>query len=129
MQQLNSCVDAARKHIQNHIKKHGKKDEVFKIRWALLKNVEDLKKEEILRRILSCTKYPIIEQLHYLKEEFREFFKPESKEEAIAFIDYYKNLVAQYDIPELKTYCKTLDNWLPYILSYYDYRISNGLSY
>jgi len=63
-QNFYKCVDNARKHIQNHIRKHGNK----------------------------------------------------------------KDLVAEYGIPELKTFCKTLDNWLPYILNYYDYRISNGLT-
>ena len=94
-QQLNKCVDDARKHIQNHIKKYGKKDEVFKIRWAMLKNVEDLKRDEALNLILACTKYLKIEQLHYLKEEFREFFLLDTKEEAIAFIEYYRELVAE----------------------------------
>jgi len=127
-QNFHKCVDDARKHIQNHIRKHGNKDEVFKIRWALLKHVEDLKREEALLLILACNKYPVIEQLHYLKEEFREFFNLETKQEAIAFIAYFKDLVAEYGIPELETFCKTLDNWLPYILNYYDYRISNGLT-
>lgn len=125
-QHLHKCVDKARKHIQNHIKKYGKKNEVFKIRWALLKHVEALTREEALRLILACTKYPQIEQLHYLKEEFREFFNLTTKEDAIAFIEYYKGLVTEYNIPELKTFCKTLDNWLPYILNYYDFPISNG---
>lgn len=128
VQQLNTCVDNARKHIQNHIKKYGKKDEVFKIRWALLKNVEDIKLEEAQRLILACTKYPIIDDLHFLKEEFRKFFLIEVKEDAMAFIEYYKELVKEYDIPELKTFCKTLNNWLPYILNYYDCPISNGLT-
>lgn len=127
-QNFHKCVDDARKHIQNHIRKHGKKNEVFKIRWALLKHVEDLKREEALLLTLACTKYPEIEDLHYLKEEFREFFNLESKDDALAFIHYYKDLAAEYDIPELKTFSKTLDNWLPYILNYYDYRISNGLT-
>ncbi|MHB1392700.1 MAG: ISL3 family transposase [Clostridia bacterium] len=125
-QHLHRCVDEARKHIQNHINKHGKKDEVFKIRWALLKNVEDLTHDEALRLILSCNRYPQIEQLHYLKEEFREFFLIENKENASAFIAYYNDLVSESDIPELKTFCKTLNNWLQYILNYYDYPISNG---
>lgn len=64
-QQVHKNVDEARKHIQNHIKKYGKKDEVFKIRWALLKNVEDLSYEEALRLILACTKYERIYELHY----------------------------------------------------------------
>ena len=127
-QNFHKCVDAARKHIQNYIRKHGNKDEVFKIRWALLKHAEDLKREEALLLILACNKYPVIEQLHHLKEEFRELFHLESKQEAMAFIAYFKELVAEYDIPELKMFCKTLDNWLPYILNFYDYRISNGLT-
>ena len=104
----------------------GKKGEVFKIRWALLKNVEDLKREEALWLTLACTKYPVIEQLHYIKEEFRELFKIRTKENAASFIEYFKDLIFENDIPELKAFCKTLDNWLPYILNYYDYPISNG---
>ncbi|HZJ99814.1 MAG TPA: ISL3 family transposase, partial [Tissierellaceae bacterium] len=127
-QNFHKCVDDARKHIQNHIRKYGNKDEVFKIRWTLLKNVEDLKREEALWLILACNKYPVIERLHYIKEEFREFFKIQTKEHAIAFIEYFKDLVKEFDIPELKAFCKTLDNWLPYILNYYDYPISNGLT-
>lgn len=127
-QGFHKCVDDARKHIQNHIRKHGKKDEVFKIRWALLKNVEDLKYDEALWLTLACTKYPVIEQLHYIKEEFREFFKIRTKEYAAGFIEYFKDLIFENDIPELKAFCKTLDNWLPYILNYFDYPISNGLT-
>ncbi|HHV45640.1 MAG TPA: ISL3 family transposase [Tissierellia bacterium] len=125
-QSFHKCVDDARKHIQNRIRKEGKKGEVFKIRWALLKNVEDLKREEALWLTLACTKYPVIEQLHYIKEEFRELFKIRTKENAASFIEYFKDLIFENDIPELKAFCKTLDNWLPYILNYYDYPISNG---
>ena len=53
-QSFHKGVDDARKHIQNHIRKHGNKDDVFKIRWALLKNVEDLRREEALLLILAC---------------------------------------------------------------------------
>jgi transposase len=127
-QLLHKSVDDERKHIQNRIKKDGKKGEVFGIRCALLKNIEDLKKEEALKLILACTRYPEIEQLHYLKEEFREFFNLNSREDALAFIEYYKGLVDEYDFPALKKFCKAPDNWMPYILNYYDYRISNGLT-
>jgi transposase len=87
------------------------------------------KKEEALKLILACTRYPGIEQLHYLKEEFREFFNlNNSRGDALAFIEYYKGLVDEYYFPEMKRFCKALDNWMPYILNYYDYRISNGLT-
>jgi len=64
--------------------------------------------------------------LHYVKEEFREFLLIDKKEEAAAFISYYKDFAAEDDIPKLKTFCRTLDNWLPYILNYYDCPISSG---
>lgn len=126
-QKLHQDVDNARKHIQNRIRKYGKKDEVFKIRWALLKNIEDLTEKQISNLVLACDKYPQLAKLHYLKEEFRKFFEIKTKEYALSFIDYFKDLVAQYDIPELNSFCGTIDNWLPYILNYYDYPISNGL--
>ncbi|TCO75189.1 transposase [Marinisporobacter balticus] len=40
-------------------------------------------------------------------------------------MDFYKDLATEYDIPELKKFKKTLDNWKLYILNYYDYPISN----
>lgn len=125
-QHLHNSVDDARKHIQNHIRKYGNKDEVFKIRWAILKNVEDLSPEEYDNLLMAFAKYEKLEQLHYLKEEFRMFFEITSKQEAAAFLAYYKDLAVEYDIPELKKFIKTLDNWITYILNYYDYPISNG---
>nr|WP_278335832.1 ISL3 family transposase [Petroclostridium xylanilyticum] len=125
-QHLHNCVDDERKHIQNHARKHGEKGEVFKIRWAILKNIEDLSAEEYNNLLMAFSKYEELENLHYLKEEFRIFFDITTKEDALAFLSYYKDLVAEYDIPKLKEFIKTLDNWMPYILNYYDYPISNG---
>jgi transposase len=47
-------------------------------------------------------------------------------ENSVAFIAYYNDLVVEYGIPELKTSCKTLSNWISYIVNYYDYPISKG---
>lgn len=120
-------IDEARRHIQNYIKKHENKDEVFNIRWAILKSIEDLTGKEMLNLILACDKYPKLSKLHYLKEEFSQFFKIKTKEKAHAFIDYFKSLIEESEIPELKSFSKTLDNWLDQILNYYDYPITNGL--
>ncbi len=45
---------------------------------------------------------------------------------AASFLSYYKDLAEEYNIPELKKFVKTLNNWRSYILNYYDYPISNG---
>lgn len=88
-QQLHTQVDEAR----NHIRKYGNKDEVFKIRWSILKNIEDPTVEEYNNLTLALSKYSKLEELHYLKEEFREFFRRNTMDNAAAFIEYYKALV------------------------------------
>lgn len=125
-QQLHQCVDDARKHIQNRIRKYGKKDEIFKIRWAILKNMEDLNDSEYNNLMDAFAKYRQLEDLHYLKEEFRIFFRLKTKEKALTFLEYYTGLLTEYDIPELRRFIRTIKNWMPYILNYYEYPISNG---
>ena len=126
-QQLHNQIDEARKHIQNKIKKETEEKElVFGIRWALLKEFKDLSLEEMDKLLDICEEYPAIGDCLYLKEEFSKFFKIEVKESASAFIEYYIGLVNEYEIPELKKFCKTLSNWKEEILNYYDYWISNG---
>lgn len=120
-------VDNARKHIQNKVRKEeDNKEKVFGIRWALLKNFEDLDAEEINRLFKVCDEYPKLGECFALKEEFRKFFQIDTKEDASAFIDYFKELVGESQIPELQSFSKTLDHWREYILNYYDCKISNG---
>jgi len=82
-------------------------------------------KEKTLTGWLS----PLVEldpECFALKEEFRKFFKINTKENAAAFIDYFKELVEESQIPELQSFNRTLDHWRKYILNYYDCKISNG---
>lgn len=126
-QLFHKLVDDARKHIQNKIRKEvGNKSKVFGIRWALLKNFEDLTAQEAERLLKVCDEYPKLGECFALKEEFRKFFTIHTKENAAAFLDYFKELVAESGIPELQTFCKTLDHWRQYILNYYDCKITNG---
>lgn len=126
-QHLHNQIDEARKHIQNKVRKEtGNKSKVFGIRWTLLKNFEDLTAEEQSRLLDVCEEYPELGHCLFLKEEFRKFFDIVTKDDANAFIDYFEGLVMEYDIPELKEFCKTLNNWREGILSFYDHFISNG---
>ncbi|ABR47720.1 transposase, IS204/IS1001/IS1096/IS1165 family protein [Alkaliphilus metalliredigens QYMF] len=127
-QHLHNCIDEGRKHIQNHIRKYGNKDEVFKIRWGILKHIDDANYQEYNNLLDAFSKYPKLEELHYLKEEFSTFFYLTTKEDAASFLGYYKGLVEESGIPEFEKFVKTLDNWMEYILNYYDYPISNGIT-
>ncbi len=126
-QLLHDQVDDARKHIQNKVRKEeGDKQKVFGIRWALLKNFEDLEADEMNRLFKVFDEYPELGECFAIKEEFRKFFKINTKENAAAFIDYFKELVEESQIPELLSFNQTLDHWREYILNYYDCKISNG---
>lgn len=126
-QLLHNLVDDARKHIQNKIRKEeGDKNKVFGIRWALLKNFEDLKAEEISKLFEVCDEYPKLGECFAIKEEFRKFFEITDKEEAAAFIDYFKEVIRESQIPELLSFNRTLDHWRDQILNYYDCNITNG---
>ncbi|TCO69697.1 transposase [Marinisporobacter balticus] len=74
-----------------------KKDEVFKIRWGLLKNIEDVSPNEYENLRIIFAKYQKLEQLHYLKEAFRIFFELATKDNAAAFLDFYKDLATEYE--------------------------------
>ena len=126
-QLFHKLVDDARKHIQNKVRKEeGDKGKVFGIRWALLKNFEDLEAKEMSKLFQVCDEYPKLGECFALKEEFRKFFDITEKEEAMAFIEYFKEQVIESQIPELQSFTRTLDRWLPQILNYYDCKISNG---
>lgn len=126
-QLFHNLIDDARKHIQNKVRKEeGDKTKVFGIRWALLKNFEDLTAEEIEKLFKICDEYPKLGECLAIKEEFRKFFAINTKENAAAFLDYFKELVMDSGIPELQTFCKTVDSWREYILNYYDFKITNG---
>lgn len=126
-QALHVAADEARKHIQNKIRKEdGNKKKVFGIRWAFLKNHEDLKAEEEQLLEQVCSEYPMLRTCYELKEDFKNFFEITNIDEANVYIDYFSVLVAESQIPELQSFCKTLNNWREYILNYYYFFISNG---
>jgi transposase len=119
-QHLNQQVDNARKYIQNKIRKEkNNKHKVFKIRWSwsLFKNFEELNSSELRTLLKVCDEYPKLGEYLNLKEEFKQFFKIKTKSEASAFIDYFTDLVDEYDIPEFKVFCKTLHYWYEDILN------------
>jgi transposase len=126
-QLFHKLVDDARKHIQNRVRKEeNDKGKIFGIRWALLKNYEDLTGEEAFKLLKVCIEYPIMGECLGLKEKFNGFFDIAVKEEAVTFINTFKVLVTESQIPELQSFTKTLDHWLPQILNYYDCNITNG---
>ena len=76
---------------------------MFSIRWALLKNKEDitLKEDNLLQQV--CNQYSMLSACYELKEEFRTFFTITNIDKASAYIDYFITIVAQSGIPKSQT--------------------------
>ena len=81
---------------------------------------------EIKKLFEVCDEYPKLGECFALKKEFRNFFDITEKEEAMAFIYYFKEQVTDSQIPELQSFTKAHGRWLPQILNYYDCNITNG---
>ena len=70
-----------------HILKYGNKDEVFKIRWGILKNNEDVSLDEYKNLMIAFAKYPKLANLHYLtlKKNLGHFFTLQQRKKLYLF--------------------------------------------
>lgn len=128
MKNLNEALTKARRGIQKDTDDETK--EILKgSRWLLVKNRENLTGEE--QQKLSCMLEvsPELKACYELKESLRELFNQE--------LDYRTaenrllDWIAQVEASEfkaLKSFVKTLRNWQPQILNYFDGRYTNGFA-
>jgi transposase len=61
-----------------------------------------------------------------LKEEFRDIFLTEMREEGEKLLEKWVEAVNKSGCKSLAKFTKTLKNWWEYILNYFDNRVTNG---
>jgi transposase len=62
--------------------------------------------------------YPKLGECFALKKEFRKLFDIGTKEDAAAFIEYFKELVEESGIPELQSFNQTFDHGVNIFLTF-----------
>ena len=131
MKQVNKELDTQRKQ-QNRSagqqKEQPKSAEILggltKSKYALLKNELNLNKQQQFKLEQVKLVSPVLEKMHEIKEELRNFFET-SNDWLSGLFNLGSWLVSATDcFPES---CQTIRRWLDEIIAYFDNRTTNGV--
>jgi len=122
---INNALDRVRSRLQGG-NRRGRRQDLFKSRYTLLKGAERLAGWERARLGQLFYRYPELERAWLLKEGFRTWYKGRDRSQAEVELDALQKVISGTYLPEFKALLHTLDNWREEILNYFDYPISNG---
>jgi len=122
---VNRAVDKVRSRLQGG-NRRGKRRDLFRSRYTLLKGAERLadREKERLNRLFYC--YTELRRAWVLKESFRAWYRETDRGRAEERLGLLEERIAESSLPEFKELLHTLTNWREEILNYFDYRITNG---
>lgn len=92
----------------------------------LTTNLFKLKDEELDKIEYYLKLYPEFEKAYFLHQELYEFYQLRDYEHALEYIANWSSEVLESGVQELKNVLNTIENWLPYIMNKFIFRISNG---
>ena len=122
---INKAMDKVRSRLQGG-NRRGKRRDLFRSRYTLLKGAERLAdwEKERLNRLFYC--YPELKKAWVLKESFRTWYRDTDRSRAEERLGLLEERIEGDSLPEFKELLHTLSNWRDEILNYFDYRITNG---
>jgi len=122
---VNRAMDKVRSRLQGG-NRSGKRRDLFRSRYTLLKGAERLAdwEKERLNRLFYY--YPELKKAWVLKEGFRMWYREEDRMRAEGRLGLLEERIVGDSSPEFKELLHTLTNWRKEILNYFDYRITNG---
>lgn len=115
--------------IRRILQPQGEKGQRRINRFLLLKNKEDLSKDEmfLLRSVFAEYKsFPSLYRCWWVKEKMREIYRCKKYETAKKKLDQLINLLGHENIGKLKEVKSTLKRWRPYILNYFYNKTTNA---
>lgn len=124
---LHDGVDKVRRHEVN--KEKASDEKIVKgTKWLWLKKNENLKRKEkaTLKEIMILNENMC--KAYILKEDFENFYLSKSKEEGNKFIEEWMQRCVESGLEEFKKLAKRINRWKEGILTYFEYKISNGVS-
>lgn len=122
---INGALDKVRSRLQGG-NRRGKRRDLFKGRYTLLKGAERLADWEKERLSQLFCRYPELKRAWMVKESFRVWYKGADRGGAEENLGMLEEMIANDSLPEFKELLHTLANWREEILNYFDYRITNG---
>ena len=127
---MNEKLTALRRDLHRELTDHLQRDVLKGLRWLLLKNPENLTKNDKVdeqARLKEALKLNESLSIAYdLKDELRLFWKQSSKRAAEKFLEDWCRRADASGIRQLQTMAKTLQGHRTGLLNWYDEPISTG---
>ncbi len=115
---------------RRYFRRQNKKDDRLNgIRWALMKNPQNLSKEQFeqLKKVFKIRKYKLLKQTYEAKNEFRNILEQKiSSQKASVLIEQWIDKVKRNRIRFLFRFVQFYYRWKEFILNYFDGRFSTG---
>jgi len=115
----------------NDVRKRSKcskkeKEDMKKDAALFLKSFYQLSEAE-LEKLESYLKLDSqLEKMYYIVQELREFYYIHCYDEALEYLCKWENHVLESGVKEANSLYEMVYNWLPYIMNFFCYRLTNG---
>jgi transposase len=122
---INRALDRVRSQLQGG-RQRGKRRDLFRSRYSLLKGVEKLTDGDKTRLSQLFHRYPELKRAWMFKEGFRRWYRETNRSNAEKGLALLEEEIANSSLPQFKELLGTLANWRDEILNYFEYPITNG---
>ena len=122
---VNEQLDKVRLRLQGQ---ESRKGALYKGRYLLLRNGEDLDTEQKGKLAELMKPYPELRRAWLLKEDFRRWYRPQSKEQARLELKAWMREVEEEGPTEFKELLSMLNNWKEEILNYFEFGLTNAFA-
>ena len=125
---IQRAMDIERKKaLDNILKDKTRSVNMKNISWYMKRGSENLTYEDQCRLMDVFTKYPVLAEIHRLKEDIRDMYRLKTRIEAEAFYADWKARIPT-SLPAYESAARTIDNWHIEIFNYFDYPYTNALT-
>ena len=115
------------KAFDNIRKSFGRKQGGSIDKWLFFRPYEELKKEEQEQLDILLVKYPLLDMVYELKNDFKLLWEQPDKLEASAFLSFWADKMKLFKKKTLTTLAKTLDKHHQRIINVIDTKITNAV--
>jgi len=119
-QLVQKAFDSIRKYI-------GRKEKGTINKWVFFKNYQELKSEEKQLVDDLLLKYPLLDKVYQLKNNFQNLWKQADKLQASAFLSFWTDAIREFKKKALTTLANTRDKHHQKIVEVIDSKITNAI--
>jgi len=116
-------MDEVRKSIKCDKRlKSSIKDDAYLLSTSLFK----LSSDELVRLEVYLQADPVLESAYFIVQELMAFYNLRDYESALSYLAAWESSVIKNGLDKMMSILHTVQNWLPYIMNHFIFRISNG---